>query len=388
MSELTDTRSDRRDPDLDDDRLREECGVFGIFGHPDAAALTALGLHALQHRGQEAAGIVTFDGERFHSERRLGLVGDTFPSASVIDRLPGQHRPSATSATRPPARPSCATSSRCSPSSTAAASPSPTTAISPTRLTLRRELVRDGAIFQSTTDTEVILHLRGAPRRKPLRRPLHRGAAPASRAPIRWSSLTNKKLIGARDPLGIRPLVLGELDGASILASETCALDIIGAQVRARRRDRRRSWSSPRTASQATSRSRRSGARPASSNTSISRGRIQLVGGRTVYDVRKSMGARARARSAGRRRRGRAGAGLRRAGGARLLRSESGIPFELGIIRNHYVGRTFIQPTQPIRDLGVRAEAQRQPRGGRRASASCWSTIPSCAAPPRARSCR
>ena len=101
--------------DLEEDRLREECGVFGIYNHPDAAAITALGLHALQHRGQEAAGIVTFDGKRFHSERRMGLVGDTFSRREVIDRLPGQS-PSAMCAIPPPARPSSATCSRCLPS--------------------------------------------------------------------------------------------------------------------------------------------------------------------------------------------------------------------------------------------------------------------------------
>jgi glutamine phosphoribosylpyrophosphate amidotransferase len=116
------------DSELDADRLREECGVFGVYGHPDAAALTALGLHALQHRGQEAAGIVSFDGERFQTERRLGLVGDHFSSAKVIDRLQG----SATYAIRRRAKPFSATCSRCSPSLRQAASPWRITATSPT----------------------------------------------------------------------------------------------------------------------------------------------------------------------------------------------------------------------------------------------------------------
>ena len=90
---MTETPSDAG-LDFDGDRLREECGVFGIFGHPDAAAITALGLHALQHRGQEAAGIVSFDGKRFHSERRMGLVGDNFSRLDVIERLPGASRAS------------------------------------------------------------------------------------------------------------------------------------------------------------------------------------------------------------------------------------------------------------------------------------------------------
>ena len=117
--------------DLDGDTLREECGVFGILGHPEAATLTALGLHALQHRGQESVGIVSFDGTQFHSERRLGLVGDNFTDPNPLAKLPGQP-PWAMCAIRPPARPSCAMCSRCSPNSRSAASPSPITATSPT----------------------------------------------------------------------------------------------------------------------------------------------------------------------------------------------------------------------------------------------------------------
>jgi amidophosphoribosyltransferase (EC 2.4.2.14) len=128
-SAQADFPADRFDPDAD--RLREECGVFGIFGHPDAAAITALGLHALQHRGQEAAGIVAFDGNRFNSERRLGLVSDHFSKTSTIADCRAKPR-SVTSAIRRPARRSCATSSRCSPNSIPAASRSPTTATSPT----------------------------------------------------------------------------------------------------------------------------------------------------------------------------------------------------------------------------------------------------------------
>ena len=166
------------DLDLDGDRLREECGVFGIFGHPDAAAITALGLHALQHRGQEAAGIVTFDGKRFHSERRLGLVGDTFSSARVIERLPGtlaigHVRYSTTGETI--LRNVQPLFAELDGGGFAVAHNGNLT----NGLTLRRELVRDGAIMQSTTDTEVILHLVARSPTQPLRRPLHRRAAPA-----------------------------------------------------------------------------------------------------------------------------------------------------------------------------------------------------------------
>src|SRR5467141_1019575 len=146
------------DSGLEGDTLREECGVFGIFGHPEAAAITALGLHALQHRGQEAAGIVSFDGSRFHSERRLGLVGDTFSRREVIDRLPGNAavghtRYSTTGETiLRNVQPLFAELN-------AGGFAVGHTGDLTNGLTLRRELVRNGAMMQSTTDTEVILHL-------------------------------------------------------------------------------------------------------------------------------------------------------------------------------------------------------------------------------------
>src|SRR5918999_2391361 len=214
--------------DLEEDRLREECGVFGIYNHPDAAAITALGLHALQHRGQEAAGIVSFDGKRFHSERRMGLVGDTFSRREVIDRLPGQvaigHvRYSTTGETI--IRNVQPLFAELNAGGFAIGHNGNLT----NGLTLRRQLVRGGAMMQSTTDTEVILHLVAQSRRN---RFVERyiEALRALEGAYSLVSLTNKKLVGARDPLGIRPLVLGDLDGCPILTSETCALDIIGAK--------------------------------------------------------------------------------------------------------------------------------------------------------------
>ena len=214
--------------DLDGDRLREECGVFGIFGHPDAAAIVALGLHALQHRGQEAAGIVAFDGVRFHSERRQGLVGDHFSSAATIDRLPGQAavghvRYSTTGETA--LRNVQPLFAELESGGLAVAHNGNLT----NGLTLRRELIRAGAICQSTTDTEVVLLLAARSRRNRIVDRFIEALAEIEGA-YALVALTNKKLIGARDPLGIRPLVLGELDGRPILASETCALDIIGAK--------------------------------------------------------------------------------------------------------------------------------------------------------------
>src|SRR5216117_2007046 len=155
--EMTETRSDAG-LDLDDDRLHEECGVFGIFGHPDAAAITALGLHALQHRGQEAAGIVSYDGKRFHSERRMGLVGESFSRREVIDRLPGtiaigHVRYSTTGETI--LRNVQPLFAEIQAGGFAVAHNGNLT----NGLRLRRELIRKGAICQSTSDTEVILHL-------------------------------------------------------------------------------------------------------------------------------------------------------------------------------------------------------------------------------------
>ena len=216
------------DFELNADRLREECGVFGIYGHPDAAALTALGLHALQHRGQEAAGIVSFDGERFQTERRLGLVGDHFSSEKVIERLQGSSalghvRYSTTGETI--LRNVQPLFAELAAGGLAVAHNGNLT----NGLTLRRELIAQGCICQSTSDTEVILHLVARSQKS---RIVERyiDALRAIEGAYALVALTNKKLIGARDPLGIRPLILGELNGAYILCSETCALDIIGAK--------------------------------------------------------------------------------------------------------------------------------------------------------------
>jgi amidophosphoribosyltransferase len=336
--------------DLDADRLREECGVFGIFNHPDAAAITALGLHALQHRGQEAAGIVSFDGKRFHSERRMGLVGDTFSRREVIDRLPGQiaigHvRYSTTGETI--IRNVQPLFAELNAGGFAIGHNGNLT----NGLTLRRQLVREGAMMQSTTDTEVILHLVA---RSHKARFVDRfiDALREIEGAFSLVGMTNKKLVGARDPLGIRPLVLGTLDGCPILASETCALDIIGAQyVRDIENgevvvfDEEGAHSHRPFPPMAP--------RPCIFEYIYFSRPDSMVGGRSVYNVRKTMGAEL-AREAP------ASAdviipvpdsGVPAAIG---YAQASGIPFEMGIIRNHYVGRTFIEPTQSIRELGVR----------------------------------
>jgi amidophosphoribosyltransferase len=324
--------------------------VFGIFGHPDAAAITALGLHALQHRGQEAAGIVAFDGRRFHSERRLGLVGDHFSNVATIERLPGSAavghvRYSTTGETI--LRNVQPLFAELDGGGLAVAHNGNLT----NGLTLRRELVREGAICQSTSDTEVILHLVARSRRPRIVERFIESLRQIEGA-YALVALTNKKLVGARDPLGIRPLVLGELNGCPILCSETCALDIIGAkfvrdiengEVVVISRDGVESLR-PFPAQRM---------RPCIFEYIYFARPDSIVHGRSVYEARKAMGAEL-AREAP------ADAdvvvpvpdsGVPAALG---YAQACGIPFELGIIRNHYVGRTFIQPTQAIRELGVR----------------------------------
>jgi amidophosphoribosyltransferase len=336
--------------DLDADRLREECGVFGVFGHPEAAAITALGLHALQHRGQEAAGIVAFDGQRFHSERRLGLVGDHFSNAATIERLPGSAavghvRYSTTGETI--LRNVQPLFAELDGGGLAVAHNGNLT----NGLTLRRDLIRQGAICQSTSDTEVILHL-VARSRRPLVLDRFIEALRQIEGAYALVALTNKKLIGARDPLGIRPLVLGELDGCPILASETCALDMIGARF-VRDVENGEIVVISREGVQSLKPFPPRAMRPCIFEYIYFARPDSVVHGRSVYAARKAMGAEL-AREAP------AStdvivpvpdSGVPAALG---YAQACGIPFELGIIRNHYVGRTFIQPTQSVRELGVR----------------------------------
>ena len=341
---------DDLDKDLNGDTLREECGVFGIFGHPDAAAITALGLHALQHRGQEAAGIVTYDGHRFHSERRLGLVGDTFSRAEVIERLPGNMavghvRYSTTGGTI--LRNVQPLFAELNAGGFAVGHNGNLT----NGLTLRRELVRHGAMMQSTTDTEVILHLVAQSKRgRFIERYIE--ALRAIEGAYALVSLTNKKLIGARDPLGIRPLVLGELDNCPILASETCALDIIGAKY-VRDIEPGEVIVFDEKGTEIHKPFPPQPPRPCIFEYIYFSRPDSIVGGRSVYEVRKAFGAQLAREShvdvdvivpvpdSG-------------VPAAVGYSQHSGVPFELGIIRNHYVGRTFIQPTQSVRELGVR----------------------------------
>jgi amidophosphoribosyltransferase len=358
-------RTDRLVPlPFDSDKLREECGVFGVFGHADAAALTALGLHALQHRGQEGGGIVAFDGSAFHAERRAGLVGDNFTDRSVIDQLRGDraigHVRYATHGGTGERNIQPLFAEFSGGGFAIAHNGNLTNA-----MTLQRELQRRGSIFQSTSDTEVILHLIATSQRSLL---VDRIVDALKQVEGAWSlvCLSTKKMIGCRDPLGIRPLILGDLDGATILASETCALDIIGARFVRDIAPGEMVVITPGGIESLFPFARETPrfcifeyvyfARPDST-----------VEGRGVYETRKRIGAEL-ARECP------AGADLvvpvpdSGTPAAIGFAEASGLPFDLGIIRNHYVGRTFIEPSEAIRHMGVRLKhnANRSVLAGKR----------------------
>ncbi|HEY3812993.1 MAG TPA: amidophosphoribosyltransferase [Caulobacteraceae bacterium] len=342
-------RIPKRDPD--DDQLRLECGVFGVFGVRDASAITVLGLHALQHRGQEACGIASCDGSSFYTERHLGLVGDAFTGSDLVDRLPGRgaigHTRYSTTggAGLRNVQPMFADLDT---GGIALAHNGNLTNF----LTLRNELVAEGAIFQSTSDSEVILHLI-ARSRKPKIMDRFIEALWRIEGAYALVALTPKKLIGARDPLGIRPLVLGVMDGKYVLASETCALDMIGArfvrdiehgEVVVIDEHNKIESIKPFPAMHA---------RPCLFEYVYFARPDSVVNGRSVYTVRKRMG-----RQLAKEHPAEADvvvpvpdSGVPASLG---FAEASGLPFEMGIIRNHYVGRTFIQPTQGVRELGVR----------------------------------
>ena len=333
-----------------DDRLREECGVFGVLGHPDSAQLTVLGLHALQHRGQEAVGIVTFDGTKFQSEKRLGLVGDNFTKQPIIEKLSGI---SAIGHVRYSTR-----------GETILRNVQPLFADLDTggftvghngnltnTLLLREKLVSSGAIFQSTSDTEVILHLVAKSKKIKF---IDKFIDALSYLEGAYSlvALTNKKLIGARDPLGIRPLVLGKLDKSYILASETCALDIIGAEF-IREVENGEVIVITDDGIESHFPFPKQSPRPCIFEYIYFAMPHSVIGGKSVYEIRKQLGYE-----------------LSKEDNVKaeivVPVPDSGVPtslgysegskinFDYGLIRNHYVGRTFIEPTQNIRQFGVR----------------------------------
>lgn len=333
-----------------DDHFHEECGVFGVFGVEDAAAHTALGLHALQHRGQEAAGIVAIDGDQFATHRALGLVGDNFNSQKVINGLKGDiaigHNRYSTSG-EPHIRNVQPLFAELHFGGFALAHNGNLT----NAYTLRQQLISQGSIFQSTSDTESILHLVATSRAETMEDRLVHALREVKGAYSLVAAHPNI-LIGVRDPSGVRPLMLGRLGEGYVLASETCALDIIGAEYE---RD-----VEPGEMIIITREGLRSYcpfekmprrfcifeyvyfARPDS-----------RVENKSVYDTRKGIGIELAQEApvdadivvpvpdSG------VPAAIGFAQGAN-------IPFDLGIIRNHYVGRTFIEPTDQVRHLGVK----------------------------------
>jgi amidophosphoribosyltransferase len=339
----------------DDDKPHEECGVVGLWNHPDAAAVAALGLHALQHRGQEAAGIVTYDGSHFHSHRGLGLVGDNFGDARVIASLAGNravgHNRYATTGDTVLRNVQPLYADFEFGGLAVAHNGNLTNATA-----LHRALVRRGCLFQSTTDSEVFIHLIAISLYSTV---VDRLIDALKQVVGAYSliAMTNDALMGVRDPLGVRPLILGRVNHADggvswVLASETCALDIIGAEfvrdvepgeivvIDAQGIHSIKPFG--RHAPRFCVFEYIYFARPDS-----------VVEGMPVYEARKRIGAELARES-------HVAAdvivpvpdsGVPAAMG---YASESGIPFELGIIRNHYVGRTFIEPTDSIRHLGVK----------------------------------
>jgi amidophosphoribosyltransferase len=334
---------------VDDDRFHDKCGLFGIFGHPEAARLTYLGLYSLQHRGQESAGIVAGDGKALRVEKGLGLVNDVFTDERLEgmsgDRAIGHVRYStAGDVVAANAQPILIDCHR-----------GPIALGHNGNLTnaamLRHELEAAGSIFQSTSDTEVILHLYARSHRERLEDAI---AASLSKVMGAFSLLflTNDALVAARDPWGFRPLVIGKLEGATIVASETCALDLIDAEyvrdvepgelVVIDRNGMRSFHPFPPEPHRQCVFEHVYFARPDS-----------LVFGRNVLASRLALG-RQLAKDAP------AAADVvvpipdSGMGAALGFAKESGIPFEWGLVRNHYVGRTFIEPKQSIRSFGVK----------------------------------
>ena len=333
-----------------DDRLREECGVFGIYNHKDAAALTALGLHALQHRGQEACGINTFDGKNFYSVKRRGLVGDNFTSEKIIKQLPGNaaigHNRYSTTGLPIIRNIQPFFADLHLGGISIAHNGNLTNAIH-----IREQMVKDGAIFQTTSDTETVVQLIAKSRRAKILDKII-DAIFQVQGGYAMVMLSNKKLIGIRDPYGIRPLVLGRLGDSYIFASETCALDIIGAEF-VREVENGEIVIINKDGVESVKPFPKQNARPCIFEYIYFSRPDSIVGGKGVYDYRKNLGRQLAIESP-------TDADLISAvpdsGNPAAIgyAEQSKIQFDMGIIRNHYVGRTFIEPTQQIRQLGVK----------------------------------
>jgi amidophosphoribosyltransferase len=334
----------------DDDKLREECGVFGVWGSDPASAIVALGLHALQHRGQEAAGITSFDGTQFHTLRAMGHVAGNFDRDDAIRSLPGAtacgHVRYATTGETSMRNVQPLYADLASGGFAIAHNGNISNA-----MTLKKELVRKGSIFQSTSDTEVIIHLVATSTYRTL---LDKFIDALKQVEGAYSliCMTPEGMIACRDPLGVRPLVMGKIGDAVVFASETVALDVCGATF-----ERTVLPGEIIIVSQAGIRSISPfpvmNPRPCVFEHIYFSRPDSITDGSSVYSIRKAIGAELAIESPVR-----ADyvipvpdSGVPAAIG---FAQQSGIPFELGIIRSHYVGRTFIQPSDNIRHLGVK----------------------------------
>ena len=336
--------------DDDGDKLREECGIFGVSGSDSAAALVALGLHALQHRGQEAAGITSFDGAHFHTHRAMGHVAGNFDRDEVIRALPGKvaagHVRYSTTGEAVLRNVQPLYAELQSGGFAVAHNGNISNA-----QRLRRELVRRGSIFQSTSDTETIIHLVATSNYRTL---MDRFIDALKQIEGAYSLIvmTPEGMIACRDPLGIRPLVMGRLNGAVIFASETVALDVVGATFE-RAVDPGELVIVQGTQTRSIRPFAPMAPRPCIFEWVYFSRPDSIVDEHSIYDVRKAIGAQLAIESP-------AEADLvipvpdSGVPAAIGYAQQSGVPFELGIIRSHYVGRTFIQPGDGVRHLGVK----------------------------------
>lgn len=337
--------------DRDGDKLREECGIFGVLGARDAAAMTALGLHALQHRGQEAVGITSFDGQEFYSRRGIGHVAQNFSSGQAIAELPGMmaagHVRYSTTGGSGLRNVQPLFADLASGGFAIAHNGNISNA-----MFLKRDLVQKGAIFQSTSDTEVIIHL-VATSRYPTLLDRFVDALRLVEGAYSLICMTPEGMIACRDPLGIRPLVMGKLGDAVVFASESVALDVVGADM-VREVE---AGELIQVALDGSIQSHRpfgeTPQRPCIFEHVYFSRPDSVLGGRSVYEVRKAIGMQL---------------ALENPADADLVipvpdsgvpaalgyAQQSGIPFELGIIRSHYVGRTFIQPSDGARNADVK----------------------------------
>ncbi len=331
-------------------RLREECGVFGISNAKDASALTALGLHALQHRGQEGCGIVTFDGEKYYSEKRFGLVGDNFNKEKVLNNLKGNyaigHNRYSTTGNNILRNIQPFFADTNAGGIGVSHNGNLTNSIS-----LRNKLVEDGAIFYTTSDTETIVQLIAKSKRpKTIDKVID--AIFQIQGGYALVMLTQNSLIGVRDPYGIRPLVIGKLGNSYVLASETCAFDIIGAKF-VREVENGEIVFIENNELKSIKPFPAKKVRPCVFEYIYFSRPDSLIGGKTAYEHRKNIGrelAKENDTDAD------IVVPVPDSGNAAAMgfAQELKMNFEHGLIRNHYVGRTFIEPSQKIRSLGVK----------------------------------